>query len=480
MLRRYFSSRLKNSELAVHLRRLYKRIHPDVLHRFPKERAVNEESFQRLQAALDETFSEDTESARRPPIFSSSSLLSFYYRIDSSVSNSPETPTIRKISVPLHRANVGSTLTELFRILNLGSFPTHLVRRGWRRADKQADPSNPGGQVSVTLRSLFANARNHAFRWKEREHVDRDSNKVSQWVKDDETIEVLSLQRSRGISIRFDSTLPRKRGYILAVRRLSAALQRCKERSIAGLRLLVNGGFDVRLHSPSFTLFLGICAREEAWDRVLKSDAVCSTAAERRLLAEQEREAARHIGIAHLLYDSHGNLANAQSESDHESYRHIVQHFMTCQMAEKGDDVTDLSVVVFGDFSAGSKKGTADRNNKEGILRVGVSIGSEGIARLIQSLGPDIVRRYREHRLLEHESNRYIYRARRALHLDGLRRGDGITDHEWRQGLADLVQDARRLRSISACSRLVIGSHTAILDSGEIQIPWNYNAVVPF
>lgn len=482
MFQRSFSTQLKTPGLSFYLKRLYRKIHPDVLHQYPRERAVNEESFKRLQSALEEV----RHSTAVQPLFNAKDLaqppspLHFYYECDNAASQ-PSTPQIKKSTVVLRKDNIGITLSDLFHSLSLGPFPVHLTRgTGLQDAAIRHGRMDGGNSDVASLRSLFDRARFLVHRSSKSSRRGTGIDSHSGCIQDDMRLAVLALQRSRGVIIDIGNGLPRKGGAAVAVNRLSVALQRCLHVNFEGLRIYIDGGFEASLHSPSFTVTLGICASDNVWDRVLQSKAVLMTASERRQLAHDEQLAAKIIGIDHILYHGVCEGRDSAMEYDYKAYRGILDDLLTAKRKIKAGNTSGLSVIIFGDSSGTTANAEVEQNDEEGILRVGVSIGCAGLMQLIESIGPEIAAGHRRHRAKREASEFSVRYVCRALRLDGLRKDEGISEMEWQHGLNGLLEDAERLRGVSERSHVVIGRVACVLDSGEVQIPWNYRDIVPF
>jgi hypothetical protein len=473
--------------LSRHLSRLWLKIHPDLFSQHPKEQAVNEQSFKSLQEALTaaESDSHDDGKAQRSfgPNSSPPTKLSFYFRGEDS------SRKLAKTSVVLRHGEVATAIVQLFNSLSLEPPPRNVL------------PSSPTGltgtgsgygprwaSASVTLTSIVREAR---FAGMDSMQVQQDGGvaaaRAAEWAQSDSNRLRLVLQRTRGVSIQLGSGLPRRGGRIIGMDRLAAALRRCPTANIAGLRVVIDGGFDTRLHSSRAELVLGVCATDSEWGAALGSGAVSAAAAERRALGASERDAAKALGVSYVLF-----RWGADDEDDDTAQRNYVAYrqFLAHALGQGGvksalrrpviDGVESLSLVLVGSVSEGIS--TASRTSNcvlesnvvEGVLYVDVHAPWQSIVATVSTRGSSIVAEHDTLRAKARAEDQFVWRVRRALRIDSLRRADDVSDSQWRHALNDLLADAGRIGGIMDRSKIVVGTKSCLTDSGEVQIAWNF------
>jgi Domain of unknown function (DUF4460)/Domain of unknown function (DUF4461) len=490
------STRGSHTSLRKHLGRLWLRVHPDLFQQNKQEQSVNQASFQTLQAALAQ---QDTENghvtaAKLPK------LIQFYYRPPSG-----ENTLLRKASVLLRERQLGASLVELFRAVELEPPPSDVLPRSAgsggcsrtrsgqpRRRRRASAVYRPAGHVedddeedwseddATTLRSLVRTARRVGMEAMQARHdgATAEAHAV-EWAARDESLARLVLQRMRGVSISFGGGLPKKRGEAIAIERLTNCLGRKADADLSGLAIVLNGGVSVELHSPTASLTLGLCASDRRWDKTVHSLATQATAMDRRAIASAERLAARQVGVLHILYEGHG-YGLRHDDDDFAQRNHVAYRDIIYSLAAGGvavDGVENLAVLLIADCGGGIAP--VDWDDKEGVLRLGIRGGVAGVAEAIAQVGVGVSRRHSRISAAAEAERAMVWRTARALRINVLRRGDGISARQWERGLGSLLEDAGRVGGILDRSEVVIGKEARVLPTGEVMIPWNFPETLP-
>jgi Domain of unknown function (DUF4460)/Domain of unknown function (DUF4461) len=478
---------LKSSDLKRYLSRLYLKVHPDLLNQHPAERAVNETSFKLLQEAL-----KDLDARRSAHIYhgskdGSAEVLKFYFRGGSSAGSSQQNKVspLMRASVVLKRGRLGDALHELFVVMGLDPPPAHLLPRGV--LDSKQGNMWPRGQTEVvSLTHLVRQARqvDASFAAMRTRH-EAAASRAREWRESDSAhdynIARLVLKRSRGVTVKVGDGLPKTGGEYTALSRLSSCLDGCREVNLSGLTTVLDGGFDVRLHAATASLRLGLCANVRLWDQSIRSKETANAAADRRKLSEKECAVAESLGIGLIFYrEEFGSQGNeAAAEESILQYKNILQFLE--KYSQDGEKklvrASNLSVMLcttFGDSSSASKA-----DEVEGVIKIPISVGGTGALRAITSEGVALAARHARLRAKIEAEAMQMARISRALRIRDLRRGDGVSDAQWNSALDELWRDAGRIGGILDRQGLVIGKDARVLDTGEVQIPWNFHKVMP-
>lgn len=483
------SSRDDAQTLSRHLSRLWLKIHPDLFSQHPKEQAVNEQSFKALQEALTISETDGIEGGQRPPgrpDFSKGTTLSFYFRGDARQTR------LEKTSVTLRHGHLGDALVALFTSLSLEPPPSSVLpESGTAHASRSRYPgrSSRKGNATVTLTSLVQEARMAGMAAMQAKQ-DGSSDAVSraaEWAQQDSHMLRLVLQRTRGVSISLGSGLPRRGGNKVGIDRLAAALRRCGDEDLAGLRLVVDGGFDTTLHSLRAQLVLGICTTDARWDGALSSPATRAAAAARRALAARERDAAKALGLAHILFRPHadggGDVDDDVAQADHAAYTAFLSHACAVDTSPvSAAAATGLSLVLEGAPAAGDRQpgdAVLSADAAEGVLVVDARAPPAAVARAVCEVGVRVAADHAARRAAAAAEDARVRRVARALRVDALRRADGVSDAQWARALGDLLADAGRLGGVLDRSRVAVGARSRLADDGEVVLAWNFRDTLP-
>lgn len=469
--------------LRRHLARLWLKVHPDLFSQHPKEQSVNEHSFKLLQEALraNEAASNGRQDLRDPPLWTKPVELSFFYHSQES--------KLKKTSVTLHRHNLGFALSSLFESLSLPPPPRSVLPRS-AVSTFAAEDGGRQGPRAITLTEIVRQAREAGMKsmWAQGKSGEAAA-RSAEWTKRDSDVRRLVLQRLRGVTILAGSGLPNRGDVVTGVDRLGEVLRRSQDVELAGLRIVIDGGLDVKLNSARATLNLGIYATDALWEEALRSDACISAAAERRALGKLERDAAKAAGLAHILFQDsvegdtevvsvdRGDCAEA-AQVDYLAYKALLTELSDLKSFIL-PSASNLSLILVGSSGQETPNAADDviesSDDAEGVLRVHVRASLSQLFEALRVTGENVAARNRIVRDREEAERTRVWRVARALRIDSLRRGDGITQLQWSQGLDDLIADAGRLGGILDRSAVVIGTESRLIsETGEVQLAWNF------
>lgn len=498
MWRRLFSSNVRDpkeatQELKRHVRRLYKHIHPDRLGQFPKHRAVNEASFQVLQDALERHF--DRVEARikdiPPQAPRGSQQLTFYAHSSSERPQCPAKDSLKKAVVRFHESNLGNALQSLFESLGLEPPPLSILPgRG----------KGSTGQEFSSLTELVRHARHVIMTNVKKQHTGSTrSVNVDTGIDDEVLVTKLALQRSRGVNIVLGPGLPGKERLVLIFRRLARTMAGLRNLDLRNLVVEVDGGFEVALHSEGVYpwIILGACASGETWSQALSSQEVNRACQKSRHqtdhLRHLEAKAAIALGVKMVLHNvlllevqSNGSENEKPNpNTDGKQFRTMLRASKTLLEYEKmlealleataranlgRDSQKTDSVVLMIEEGAGSST-----EPSEGVIRVGLREGSDGVIRALQDHGAGVDGHFRRLRTAKDREEKQVANVKRALGIGGLRRGEGVCDRDWAEALARMRADAGRLRGVLDGVPVIVGTQARLLaESGEIEIPFDF------
>lgn len=481
--------------LSRHLSRLWLKIHPDLFSQHPEEQAVNEQSFKALQEALAiaESNGDDSKGMGRPPgrpIFSKGTKVSFYYRDDNRKTK------LDKTSVTLRDGQIGNALLQLFTSLSLEPPPQNVLPQS--SVDSGEFPNRTAKRrrsrdVAVSLRSIVREARMAGMAaMQAKQDGSAAEARAAEWAQSDSDMLRLVLQRTRGVSIDLGSGLPRRGGRAVGIDRLAAALKRCPDADIAGLRVIVDGGLETKLHSPRAELVLGIYTTDARWDGALSSEATYAAAAERRALAATERAAAKCLGLSHILFCHNADGGdNVTAQGDYTAYKEFLAFLVgrTGKTSRGGKPMIEaieiISLVLEGSPKTGPRapsdfsKGIIAADAVEGVLTVDVRAPADIILSALTTVGVSVAAECESLRAQAEAEKQLVWRVARALRIDSLRRADDLSNDQWGQALSDLLADAGRIGGIMDRSNVVVGSNSCLTEDGDVQIAWNFRDTLP-
>lgn len=424
--------------LKRHVLSVYKHIHPDRLARHPSQRAVNEASFQLLQAAVDQHF---TVPASTPPSPVPHNLTFFAAHHSSTTptpnpSQSPPTPPgYIRLSVRLSPgpAGLAAALTDLSSALGLAAPPTAALHHAH-------SPSPP----PVTLDAVVRHAR-----------ATPPGPRPSPPPPPTHIVLRHALQRSTGVTLSIAPDLPR--GGLSALRRLARILPSAPA-ARAPLVIVLHSGRDTYFTPDPPLLHLSALASDSTWKSALCDGeltlSVGSAIAQAAALRDAETIAARVLGVRLVL---------CESDSLRTEYESLI-HQLATQPTHLQTEMVDLAVMV----TATRMGGDIDA----GVLHVPVSQGVQGVQTAVASSG-SLARAARAASELRQRAKRTVEGARRALGVARLERGDGLSDVQWASVVARLRANAERLRPKLAGVALIVGTETKVTEPGAIEIAFD-------
>ncbi|CAN8062966.1 unnamed protein product [Agarophyton chilense] len=475
-------------ELKKHVFRLYKHIHPDRLGRFPEERKVNEQSFQVLKSAIDRHFDRaEAQSSVPPEAPKESHQLIFYaHRVDTGYQS--DMKGLTKAIVSLHESRLGQALASLFKELGLDPPPESIL---------------PGAGIhfdSANFSSLTELVK-HARRVEMESilHKNQDVANATQKAADEVLVTRLALQRSKGLTIVLGTGLPAKLEKLF--RRLSRIARQLQDVDLRTLVIELDGGFHVKVHTNGYFPFLvlGACASDETWLRTLKSEEIRSAVtASQGLVSELhdlETELARALGVRLVMHNitliegtdwkslndasrvKGQNLSALISGSKSlETYHSLLQSFVESIRKEYVPILVGARALALM-FTEGHGFRI---DTQQGVLQVGINDDQRTIAETLRAHGQDISREYEKKKEIAENEEKRLSCLRRTLGIPGLRRLEEVTDEDWNKVLSKLNADSRRLRGVLDGIPLVIGTQARmVVDTGEIEIPFDYDQWLP-
>jgi Domain of unknown function (DUF4460)/Domain of unknown function (DUF4461) len=475
----------QSSGLKRYLTRLYLKIHPDLLNQHPIERAVNESSFQRLQEVLKEheSTSEDKQYAR-PQNDKLSGILKFYFRGPSESSMPSEDHGLRQTSVAIRQGKLGEALHELFVSIGLDPPPVRLlVRNGLRTGNAEVDSSGTR-TYSLSLSNLVRQARQfNASGSGMRSRQDAAAEKAELWRKmdsaRDSNIARLVIKRSRGVTVNMGDGLPKSRGESIAISRLNSCLDHCRDIDLTGLTITLDGGFDVRLHAPTSSLTLGLCVAVGLWEAALRAEATAMAAADRRRLSATEHAAATSIGVNLIFYENDfgSQLDSRAAEQNLTDYKEMLLYITQNPEIAKSEDLSNLSVMVFG--SSHDNSATLSTDDVEGLIKIPLAMRGDEVLRTIVHNGSSLANRHGRLRARMESERAQVARLCRALRIRSIRRADDVNDSQWNTALDELWRNSGRIGGLLDRTDLVVGLDARVVETGEVQVPWNFGKVLP-
>lgn len=500
MLRRVLSTNVSDPkdvirELKRHVHRLYKHIHPDRLGRYPKHRRVNEASFQVLQSALERHF--DRVEARTksipPQAYQAPKELTFFAQAkqnasETTAADEADDNGLRKAVIPFHESNLGHALHTLFESLGLEP-PPHTILPGQKRS-----PFGQEGQEFASLTDLVRHARRVIMTNFKKQHAGAAAS--AQSVLDDEMLVTrLALQRSRGVHITLGAGLPAKEKLVLIFRRLAWTLAEARRANLSHLVLEIDGGFDVSLNTEGVHpwILLGACASAETWLDSLTSEevtAACARSKERMArLRELETRTAIMLGVKLVMHniavlDINGDVGDGEPASD---YKHAKMY----TMLRASPLLDEYELLLQSLTEPGNSSNTSDgigsvalmieegqgisTEAEQGVIRAGLSGGLAGVFAALRKHGTSVSRTVERVRAEKEAEEKRVANVKRAVGINSLRRGEGVSNRQWAEALAHMRADAGRLRGVLDGVPVVVGTRAKILaESGEVEVPFDY------
>lgn len=472
-------------ELKRHVHRLYKHIHPDRFARSPEHRAVNEASFQVLQSALQRHFDRVEARVNVPPqAYQRPEQLTFFIHAAtlSPSSKHQQNHKLKKAVVKFQESNLGSSLHDLFKSLEIDPPPVELLP-GYGDIN--------GGTQFTTLTDLIKHAR-HVITTNVKRR--RSSDQTNSDPDDEVLITKLALKRARGVHITLGEGLPPRNKQILIFRRLTRTLLTARSINLTNLIIELDGGFDVKLHTDGVYpwLVLGACATEGAWLQSLMSTEVDTAVEQSRQIMTGvqvlEAQTARMIGVRLVMHNiSLLNVGDNDLGSDSPQthckmeamirgsellnvYRDKLRELLNeVATRERVHDAATGSVALM--FEEGAN---VSSDCTRGVLRAGLLTPTATIMSWLYTMGPSLNTEYEQYRARREAEEELVSRVRRSLCIDSIRHGE-ISDEQWRDGLVRLRKNARRLRGVLDGVPLVVGLRARLLETGEVEIPFDFD-----
>lgn len=487
-------------ELKRHVLRLYKVIHPDRLGRYPKQRAINEESFQVLQSALDRHYDRvaartrdiPPEAPQRPrnlTFYAHNHARKLEHR-DKAVYGKDLTKTV----VEFHETRLGHALHSLFKSLGLEPPPGNVL------------PGILHGSGTVlefaTLTELVKHARKVSMASIKKKHT-AASEQAAETEDGEREISVTrqALMRSRGISFVLGGGLPGREKLVPVFRRLGAMICELRRVDLHNVVIELDGGNKIGVNRTGVFPWLkfGICSSEETWQTALQCDELAdSVRGSGELvwrLRKGEAVAAKVLGVRLVLHDipllkqDDDIKANGKDalEIMLEGSRYVRQYLAMLDgivASNGGKDsryhgsrrVEGVSAVALM-FKVGHE---IEADYDEGVLRIGIDVEEEDVRQTLRKHGRSVNDEYTRRSQERRKEESSIDVAKRALGIPSLRRLEEVSDLDWLKALAKLKEDARRLRGVFDRTPVVVGTRARILiSSGEIEIPYDFYESLP-
>lgn len=179
-------------------------------------------------------------------------------------------------------------------------------------------------------------------------------------------------------------------------------------------------------------------------------------------------------GIA--LFDQHNTLQLMKRSSDLlKTYKALLH-----TLAERGVDICRARGVQVSSVAVMIQEGfDVNCDESQGVLRIGIERGVEGIVEAIQTRGGKLNMHYERQMREEQVERKRVLLIKKALRISGLRRMEGVPDWEWKEALGRLRFHASRLAVVLDGVPVAIGSQVSLLKStGEIELPYNFNEML--
>lgn len=477
----------KLRELKRHVLRLYKHIHPDRLGRFPRQRAVNENSFQILQSAIDRHFDRvEARVSTPPPAPQPAQQLTFFAHGSAEKENS-DRHNLTKAVIHMHESRLGHALVSLFKELGLEPPPQNIL---------PGTVADVEGMQFSSLRELIKHARQV-----EMELITKKNqatvNAVQRSIDDEVVVTRLALQRSRGVQIVLGTGLPVKLERLF--RRLSRTIRTARNVDLSTSVIELDGGFEVELNTSGAFPFikLGACASEESWLETLGSKQACTAAKAGQTFALQLREMeaalARTIGVRLVMHDFQLVQGGAWDSKEQEETDNLDVHLNGSALLRRYQSVlryctssseSDMGVVAIdgvGSLALMFTEGSSFHTDVEqGVLRVGIDDDIDKIMESLKTHGAYVNSMYERKRVHAQNEEKRLSVVRRALGIRSIRRTEEVSGRDWDTVLTKLQSDSSRLRKVFDGTAVVIGTQARLLvDSGEVEIPHDYDQWLP-
>lgn len=453
-------------ELKKYIHRLYQIIHPDRLHRFPKQRQVNESSFQVLQSELDKhlkthskkIFTSKSSGVRQLTFFACLEDLSHSNNKEVIIDNGIASIGLYKAVVSFHETQLATALRDLFIALGLDEPPANALAIIGRPKI-----------LRTRLLDLVERAR-HMRAKATIETYESNSTFLEQ-----------AIYRAYGVRVEVKDSSENGEEVL---RRIAKALVDCG----ANLRpvvftidnsktVTVEAEGDVGEWMPRVRL--GMHASLSSWYTVLRSPLLVSLCNAARIrashLCRYEAAAARALGVRLVLCEvAASSVRDSSDNALLNAYAELVSgiarghdYCITKDSSCEHPDSHLLSVMV----TRGSSN-TSDTDT--GVLRVGIEGGASAVTNAVRGAN-SMASAYRQLYEMRVADKKLCADVRRSIHASHIRRAPGLIDIHWRSTLRRLLAKAHVLRNITKGTSLVVGTQTRLLDSGEIEIAHNFD-----
>lgn len=529
---------LRIRTLKKYLHQLYLRVHPDRFGQHPKERAVNEASFQRLQQYLDESFGNagnngSGRDSRRPQMgrgmvgkeknekltffahnmehkFGVRSMNGGEEKVSSTGNEIPVTENLTneddkdekllKASVDVTRQNLTSALVTLFQYLGLEPPPPELLSddkhsTGGYHSHARGTAGYSDVITFHNLRDMARRTRTAAMesRFSSQKNANNEGSKEdgSSIITNKSQLIVLALQRSRGIHIRLGKGLPSGDRQHFLLQRLAFAIEMAKDVDMHAGCIELDGSFEVGMTRD--LLRIGGCASDKAWLEALRNRAFSSACERKRRrrkeTAKMEDAAARHLNLRFVIFDA-GHQTEADSSDENISYIDLYHDLVedlsnTYVPPSLKRHLSNMTLVLSppGQGYEENDEISAKTHHQAGVVQVPLlpSTNPQRILEALENEAPSLSHRHSKHRReMEHERN-VEAAVIRSLRLDRFRRGVSIDNEQWRCACMGILKHSLYLRKVLEGTKLVVTDRVEILGEkagDELGIPWDVEKVV--
>lgn len=481
--RRYASSQQHDQERArqqvkKHVRRLYQHIHPDRLAQHPKQRSINESSFQILQSALDTHLkpwspTNNNNSSRHSHSQTSCELTFFANKSDG-------TNGLIKAHVIFQETRLASVLLDLFKKFGLKDAPSASTL-----STVFPSSSAPTAASSNDLGTLIDLAR------KQRNPFASTTSTAGASVNETQIL-LHGLQRRYGVNVQLEDGYVKSRALIV-LRRLASVLTSLEENGDSIIRaasIHIDGersaGTIVSYGDDSLVpvVRLGAMGADSEWLSALECRQVVEGCEKARVKLQRlhglQVRAAWTVGVR--LMASEVSVLEAKDRREVGfilQYEKLLSELLVASPMEEDvtEDVTRVTSMRNRIAIMITKsKPEMEMDENQGMIRVCVDSGVEGIRKAVGSAeAMSMAQRFQRLCATREADRRLTESVRRELGLQRLRRVEGVlSDAQWRDGLFRLRRRRSDLKRIMAGVSVSIGLHTRLLNGGDIEVAHDF------
>ncbi|GAQ90460.1 Hypothetical protein KFL_006420060 [Klebsormidium nitens] len=450
--------RAETPTIKSQLRMLYKRVHPDLFHGHPAERATNERSFKLLQEYL---------SVAHEGSHSPSRHFRFEFFLHPSEETPPpaptseRTPNLEKVEValppPRHAFGTNGELTQSTR---------RALGKLFAACGLAADISSPDDDISIqSLGDLLRHAGETA---RQREADVMTSSRRMVIARN-------ALRMGRGVKAVLQGPLLSAPAHVQAeaLEKLAKALDLAPDAEVGGITFVLGGKHG--LDAATGNVWLRWDAKATEWGaRIAAVDMDSVVRAKQRALERQFKEAqvATVVGVE-MVYTDHGVGSSSEYE---ECLDRLESHGRARGPVEGGIfSEVPLRVIRGGDEGVNG----FEIDERMGFVSVPVGASAEEVWRFLEKRGQEalgIVHRFRsaEQRLADVSAH-----VRKKLRLRHLSFDSSISADQYLQCCTKLLRHASTLIQLTDGLSLCIGSVDRLPQEGEdpplVHMRWNFS-----